>query len=126
MFEWYYYEFAGHFQGPYPSREEAIAVGLPMMDPSCNLWIMEARPLEFAYVGADDVIARFIEINADIGTAEEPFGSATVNSEEQKQNLSIALHDVFSSWLAASQTQFTSAKFGVIRKTEQILPPPSL
>ncbi|KQT96961.1 hypothetical protein [Rhizobium sp. Leaf453] len=123
MFGWFYYHTEAHYNGPYPTRADAVAAGQAMTDPTLPFWVVEGKKPPFAFPNADQVLALFIEINADLGTEAEPFDvdNATL-SDEQKQALAIGVGDMISGWIASSGARFKVSTFATMQNVEQIEP----
>ncbi len=121
MYGWFYYEKEGHYQGPYPSKEDAVAAGRAMTPPGRNFWIVEGKKPPFAFPDADQLLALFVAANGRLGTAEKPFGLEDVEiTPEQKAHLEVAFRDLFGGWMEQYQINFNIDAFRILRNTERI------
>lgn len=121
MYGWFYYETDGHYQGPYPTKEAAIAAGRVMTDVARGFWIMEGKRPPFDFPDADQLLALFVEVNSELGTPEKPFGIEGFEATpEQKAHLEVAFRDLFSGWMEQYQIRFRIETFRTIQNVELI------
>ncbi|OBZ92229.1 hypothetical protein ADU59_27400 [Pararhizobium polonicum] len=121
MYGWFYYEKEGHYQGPYPTREDAVAAGRAMTDPERNFWVMEGKKPPFVFPEADQLLALFVEINGDLGTAAKPFDSDGVEiTPAQKAHLAVAFRDLLGGWMDQYQIRFNIETFHTIQNVELV------